>query len=84
MTKMKDKILSVILLTCSLYCYPSTQPNQLVTDDKIQEPSQNNSKSYMLFDTSGQGNMTKIYDSSTNETKFIIPINDTMIKIIPR
>lgn len=84
MTKIKDKILSVILLTCSLYCYPSTQPNQLVTDNKTQRLDYNNSKTYLLFDNSGKGNMTKIYDSNTNEIKFIIPINDTMIQIIPR
>ena len=38
----------------------------------------------MLFDNSGQGNMTKIYDSSANEIKFIVPINDSMIKIISK
>lgn len=80
-----QKIMStLILLTCSLYCYPSTQPNQLVTDNKIQGSDYNNSKTYLLFDNSGKGNMTKIYDSSTNEMKFIIPINETMIRIIPR
>ena len=81
----KQKILStLILLTCSLYCYPSTQPDQLVSQDTNYSTEQNNSKTYLLFDNSGQGNMTKIYDSSTNKMKFIIPINSSTIQIISR
>ena len=81
----KNKILSsLILLICSLYCYPSTQPNQLVNRDINYSTEQNKTNTYMLFDNSGQGNMTKIYDSSTNEIKFIVPINDSMIKIISK
>ena len=81
----KQKILStLILLTCSLYCYPSTQPDQLVSQDTNYSTEQNNSKTYLLFDNSGQGNMTKIYDSSTNKMKFIIPIYSSTIQIISR
>ena len=80
-----QKVVSaLILLFCSLYCYPSTQPNQLVNRDINYSTEQNKTNTYMLFDNSGQGNMTKIYDSSTNEIKFVVPINDSMIKIISK
>ena len=77
---------NLIIFSIVFYCmYYSTSPNNNWLDKRVetQGPVQNNSKSYMLFDTNGQGSMTKIYDSSTNQIKYIIPINDTRIKIIP-
>lgn len=81
----KQKILStLILLTCSLYYCQNTQQDQLVNRDTNYSTEQNKTNTYMLFDNSGQGSMTKIYDSSTNEIKFIIPINSSTIQIISR
>lgn len=81
---MIKKNLSLLIgVFCIMYCSPSSTNNWLDSRVETQGPVQNNSKSYMLFDTNGQGNMTKIYDSGTNQVKFIIPINDTRIQIIP-
>lgn len=80
-----QKIVSaLILLFCSLYYCQNTQQDPLVNRDINYSTEQNKTNTYMLFDNSGQGNMTKIYDSSTNEVKFIVPINDSMIKIISK
>ena len=38
----------------------------------------------MLFDNSGQGSMTKIYNTDTKQVQFIRTINDSYIQIIPR
>ena len=81
----KQKILStLILLTCSLYCYPSTQPEQLVNRDTNYSTEQNKPNTYMLFDNSGKGSMTKIYNTDTDKVQFIRTINDSYIQIIPR
>ena len=81
----KQKILStLILLTCSLYYYPSTQPDQLVNKDTNYPTEQNKTNNYMLFDNSGQGSMTKIYNTDTGQVQFIRTINDSYIQIIPR
>ena len=81
----KQKILStLILLICSLYCYPSTQPNQLVNRDTNYSTEQNKTNTYMLFDNSGHGSMTKIYNTDTGQVQFIRTINDNYIQIIPR
>lgn len=81
----KQKILStLILLTCSLYCYPSTRPDQLVNRDTNYSTEQNKTNTYMLFDNSGQGSMTKIYNTDTGQVQFIRTINDNYIQIIPR
>lgn len=74
---------SVVAIFCFMYCSTSPTNNWLDSRVETQGPTQNNSKSYMLFDTNGQGNMTKIYDYNTNQVKYIIPINDTRIQIIP-
>ena len=81
----KQKILStLIILICSLYCYPSTQPDQLVKRDTNYLTKQNKTNNYMLFDNSGQGSMTKIYNTDTGQVQFIRTINDSYIQIIPR
>lgn len=82
---MKTKLLSILFIAvCTFNCTSNSQTNWLDSQVLTQGPAQNNSKSYILFDTSGQGNMTKIYNSGTNQIKFIVPINDTMIQIIPK
>lgn len=79
----KQKILStVILLTCSLYCYPSTQPNQLVNRDTNYSTEQTQMNTYVLFDNSGQGSITKFYNYNTNQVQFIRIINDNSAQII--
>ena len=84
-TMIKNKILSALLiLTCSLYCYPSTQPDQLVNRDTNYSIEQNKTNTYILFDNSGQGSMTKIYNTDTGQVQFIRTINDNYIRIIPR
>lgn len=81
----KQKILlTLILLTCLLYCYPSTQPDQLVNRDTNYSAKQNKTNNYMLFDNSGQGSMTKVYNINTGQVQFIRAINDNYIQIIPR
>lgn len=84
----KQKILStLIILTCSLYYYPSTQPDQLVNRDTnylTKQNKTNKSNNYMLFDNSGHGSMTKIYNTDTGKVQFIRTINDSYIQIIPR
>lgn len=81
---MMQKIMcNFLTVFCFMYCSTSSTNNWLDSRVETQGPAQNNSNSYMLFDTNGQGNMTKIYDSNTNQVKFIIPINDTRIQIIP-
>ena len=81
----KQKILStLIILTCSLYYYPSTQPDQLVNRDTNYLTKQNKTNNYMLFDNSGQGSMTKIYNPDTGQVHFTRTINDNYIQIIPR
>lgn len=80
---MIKKIFIQFLLVCSFYTCQESNTNQLDKQIYLQGPSQNNSNSYILFDSSGQGNLTKIYNSNTNQIQYIIPINDSMIKIIP-
>ena len=81
----KQKILStLVLLTCLLNCYPSTQPDQLVNRDTNYSTEQNKTNTYMLFDNSGQGSLTKIYNTATGQVQFIRPINDSYIQIISR
>lgn len=81
----KNKILSsLILLTCSLYYYPSTQPDQLANQDTNYSTEQNKTNTYILFDNSGQGSMTKIYNTDTGQIQFIRTINDNYMQIIPR
>lgn len=82
-TMIKNKILlSLVLLTCSLYCYPSTQPNQLVKRDTNYSTEQNKTNKYMLFGNSGQGSMIKLYNYNTNQVQFIRIINDNSAQII--
>ena len=81
----KQKILStLILLTCSLYYCQNTQQDQLVNRDTNYSTEQNKTNTYMLFDNSGQGSMTKIYNTDTGKVQFIRTINDNYIQIIPR
>lgn len=78
------KYINILLASfCFMYCSTNPTNNWLDSRVETQRSTQNNSNSYILFDTNGQGNMTKIYDSGTNQVKFIIPINDTRIQIIP-
>jgi hypothetical protein len=81
----KQKILStLILLTCSLYYCQNTQQDQLVNRDTNYSTEQKKTNTYMLFDNSGQGSMTKIYNTDTGQVQFIRTINDNYIQIIPR
>ena len=80
---MKKNLTILCAIFYCMYCSTSSQSNWLDKRVETQGPTQNNSKSYMLFDTNGSGNMTKIYDSSTNQIKFIVPINYSRIQIIP-
>ena len=81
---MKQKIISnIILVLCFMYSTTSSTSNWLDNQVETPRPAQNNSKSYLLFDNSGQGSMTKIYDQSSNQVKFIRQINDSRIQIIP-
>ena len=81
---MMQKIMnSLLIIFCFMYCSPSSTGNWLDNQVETQGPTQNNSKSYILFDTSGQGSMTKIYDQSTNQIRFIRQINNSRIQITP-
>lgn len=78
-----QKILStLILLTCSLYYCQNTQQNQLVNKDINYSTEQNKTNNYMLFNNSGQGSMTKIYNTDTGQIKFMRTINNSHIQII--
>lgn len=78
-----QKILStLILLTCSLYYCQNTQQNQLVNKDINYSTEQNKTNNYMLFNNSGQGSMTKIYNTDTGQIKFMRTINNSYIQII--
>lgn len=78
-----QKILSIlILLTCSLYYCQNTQQNQLVNRDTNYSTEQNKTNNYMLFNNSGQGSMTKIYNTDTGQIKFMRTINNSYIQII--
>lgn len=75
----------MMVLTCVItnYTGPSPTRNELVTQVQTQGPSQNNAKSYTLFDTNMQGTLQPIYDNSSGQLKFIEKINDSMIRILP-
>ena len=80
-----QKIVSaLILLFCSLYYCQNTQQDPLVNRDINYSTEQNKTNTYMLFDNSGQGSMTKIYNTDTGQVQFIRTINDNYIQIIPR
>ena len=82
---MKQKILSAfIMLTCSLYYCQNTQHDQLVKHDTTYTAEENKTNNYMLFDNSGSGSMTKIYNTDTGEVQFIRTINSNFIQVIPR
>ena len=82
---MKYRILLMMVLTCVITNYncPSPTRNELVTQVQTQGPSQNNAKSYTLFDMNMQGTLQPIYDNSSGQLKFIEKVNDSMIRILP-
>ena len=77
------KYLSKLLIVfCFLYCETSGQNNWLDSRVETQASSNNNSKYYILFDNSGDGSLTKIYSPTENKVQYILPINNSMIKVI--
>ena len=79
----RKSISNILLAACFMCTTPSSTTNWLDTWIETPRPVENNSNSYMLFDNSGEGSMTKVYDQDAGRVKFIIPVGGSKFKIIP-